>query len=110
MKMRNKTWAMLVAIGIAVLAMGRTAFADEPIPSERRLPKNVVAYMSLRDVADFKSQWAKTLFGQMVNDDALADFRADVVKHFTEKSAQLESELGEYKRVSHAINALLDKA
>ena len=94
MKMRNKTGAMLLAIGFAVLAMGRTAFAEEPIPSERRLPKNVVAYMSLRDVADFKSQWTKTLFGQMVNDDALADFRADVLKQFNEASEKAEAEIG----------------
>jgi hypothetical protein len=94
MTMRNKTWAMLLAIGFALLAICQNAFADEPVPSDRRLPKNVVAYMSLRDVADFKSQWTKTLFGQMVNDDALADFRADVLKHFNEASEKVESELG----------------
>ena len=94
MKKRNKTWAWLSAIGFAVLAMGQGAFADEPIPSERRLPKNVVAYLSLRDVAEFKSQWSKTLFGQMVDDDALADFRADLLKHFNEASEKIESQLG----------------
>ncbi len=99
MTRRMTTWAMLLAVGITVLATGRTGFADESVPSdrvpsERRLPKNVVAYVSLRDVADFKVQWSKTLFGQMVYDDAVADFRADVVKHFTEVSEQVESQLG----------------
>src|SRR5437763_1240885 len=95
MKMRRRTWATLLTICVAVLTTGRAGRADEPIsservPSDRRLPKNVVAYLSLRDVADFKSQWPKTLFGQMVSDDALADFRADVLKHFNEYSEQLE--------------------
>lgn len=95
MTMRKKIWAVLLAIGFAVLATARPGFADEAIPSERRLPKNVVAYASLRDVADFKSQWTRTLFGQMVNDDVLADFRADVLKHLNEYySEHVEPELG----------------
>jgi hypothetical protein len=94
MKMRMRIGATLLAIGLAILATCRSGRADESVPSERRLPKNVVAYASLHDVADLKSQWVKTLFGQMVNDDALADFRADVVKHFTEKSEEFEAEFG----------------
>lgn len=94
MKIRKWTWATLLAIGFAVLASGRTGFADEAVPSERRLPKHVVAYLSLRDIAEFKSQWSKTLFGEMFNDDALADFRAEVVKHFNELSEKVESQLG----------------
>src|SRR5579859_2269687 len=90
----NRTWATLLAIGFAMLAIGRNTFADEPVLGDRRLPKNVVAYMSLRDVADFKSQWSKTLFGQMVNDDAISDFRADLLKHINEFSERVESELG----------------
>src|SRR6478609_9042898 len=90
----TRTGAMLLAIGFAVLAIGRTGFADEPVPSDRRLPKNVVAYMSLHDVADFKAQWAKTLFGQMLEDDAFADFRSDALKHFNEFSEKAEADLG----------------
>jgi hypothetical protein len=85
---------LLLAIGFAVLAIGRTGFADEPVPSDRRLPKNVVAYMSLHDVGDFKARWAKTLFGQMLEDDAFADFRSDAIKHFNEFSEKAEAELG----------------
>ncbi len=99
MTIRNRVrWmrsgALLLAIGFAVLSMARTGLADEPVPSDRRLPKNVAAYMSLRDVTDFKSKFSKTLFGQMINDDALADFRADVVKHVNESSEKIEAELG----------------
>lgn len=99
MQMRRRTWATLLAICVGVLATARASLADEPgsserVSSERRLPKNVVAYVSLRDIADFQSQWSKTLFGQMVNDDAVADFRSDVLKHFTAASEQVESKLG----------------
>jgi hypothetical protein len=94
MKMRIVTWATLLAISVGVLAPCRASLADEAVPSDRRLPKNVVAYGSLRDVGDFKARWSKTLFGQMIHDDAVADFRSDVVKHVTLASEELETQLG----------------
>jgi len=91
---RTKAGTLLLAIALLVLAVGRNGLADDQVSSDRRLPKNVVAYMSLRDVGDLKTQWAKTLFGQMYNDDALADFRSDVLKQFNEFSEKTQTELG----------------
>lgn len=94
MKMRNVKLTALLLAWLAGLASGQTTRADETVPSERRLPKNVVAYASLRNVTEFKEQWSKTLFGQMLNDDALADVRAHAAKHLAEASEQMESQLG----------------
>jgi hypothetical protein len=94
MKMRIRNWETLLAAGLILLVVARGSFADEAIPSDKRLPKNVVAYVSVKNVREFKSQWAKTLFGQMLEDAALADFRSDVVKQFEEASQQVSEHLG----------------
>jgi hypothetical protein len=94
MKMRKLKLTAVLLAWLAGLAFGQTTRGDEAVPSERRLPRNVVAYASLRNVTEFKEQWSKTLFGQMLNDDALADVRAQVAKHLSETSEQLESQLG----------------
>jgi hypothetical protein len=84
----------VLAAGLAVISAGRAAFAEESIPCEKRLPKNVLGYVSLRNVADFKAQWAKTLFGQLERDEALADFRGEIEKQITEASKKLEDQVG----------------
>jgi hypothetical protein len=84
----------VLAVWLTMAAIGRAVTADEPIPSEKRLPKNVLAYVSLRNVADFKTQWSKTLFGQLQRDDSLADFRSEVEKQFAEAAKSLEDQLG----------------
>ncbi len=91
---RTRKLAVWLAACLLAVAAGRAGFADEAIPSERRLPKNVVAFMSLRNVSDFKAQWSKTLFGQLERDDSLADFRSDVEKQLAEASQSLEDRMG----------------
>lgn len=77
------------------LPMGATPeAAGQAIPSDRRLPKNVVAYLSVRNVREFKSLWSKTLCGQMLADDALASFRDDLVKQVTQAAHDLCDNLG----------------
>jgi hypothetical protein len=82
--------ALLTIVG----RIGRSAYGDEQVPCDRRLPKNVLAFMSLRNVSDFKTQWSKTMFGQLEHDEALAEFRADVEKQLAEASQQLEDQIG----------------
>jgi len=94
MKMQKIKMTALLLAWLAGLAFGQTTRGDDAVPSERRLPRNVVAYASLRNVTEFKEQWSKTLFGQMLNDDALADLRAHAAKHLTEVSEHMESHLG----------------
>ena len=94
--MRSRTLKLAVALALLAVvgAIGRSAFADEQVPCDRRLPKNVLAFVSLRNVSDFKSEWSKTLFAQLERDEALADFRADVEKQPAEASQQLEDQIG----------------
>ncbi|MGE5194392.1 MAG: hypothetical protein ACM3U2_18035 [Deltaproteobacteria bacterium] len=94
MKTRTGKVSVVLAVWFAVAASGQAVIADEPIPCEKRLPKSVLAYVSLRNVADFKTQWSKTLFGQLERDDALADFRAEVERQFADAAKTLEDNLG----------------
>jgi hypothetical protein len=94
MKRFPRSYAMALAALIALAAWCRPALADETIPCEKRLPKNVLAYVSLRNIADFKEQWSKTLYGKAGNDPSLAEFRDELVKQIAEGSKQLEDQLG----------------
>jgi hypothetical protein len=94
MKTRTGKVAVVLAVWFALGAGGRAAFADEPIPSEKRIPKNVLAYVSLRNVTEFKAQWPKTLFGQLERDESLADFRAEVERQFADAAKTIEDQLG----------------
>src|SRR5215471_6355008 len=95
MKVRMTKAVALVAVGMSALTSFTGALpADEAIPCQRRLPKNVVAYVSLRDASEFRAQWSKTLFGHLQQDDALADFRADVEKQVAESYRPIEGQIG----------------
>ena len=93
--MKTRTAGAALALGLCLVwaLQARTA-AAERIPSERRLPKGVLAYVSLHDVSDLKAQWAKTLYGRLAADDSLRDFRNDLEKSFEELARQMEEEIG----------------
>lgn len=94
MKIWMRNWAVVSAAWVAFALVGRAAYADEPIKCEKRLPQNVLGYVSLRNVADFKTQWPKTLLGQLERDESLKEFRSEVIKQLAEPSQQLEEHLG----------------
>lgn len=94
MAIRTRIRGTMLTAAFMVLALARAGLAEEAILSDKRLPKNVVAYLSVKNVAEFKTHWAKTLFGQMLADDSLADFRGDVVKHFEEASQDVREHVG----------------
>src|SRR5262245_40379571 len=94
MKIRTAKMTVVLAVWLAVGVCGRTGFAEEAVSSEKRLPKNVLAYVSVRNITDLKAQWAKSLFGQLERDEALGDFRAEIEKQFAESSRQIEEQLG----------------
>lgn len=94
MKIWTRKWAFVSAAWVAVAVVGQTGSAGESIPCEKRLPKNVLGYVSLRNVADFKTQWPKTLLGQLERDESLKDFRNEIVKQLAESSQEIENQLG----------------
>src|SRR5579872_4600448 len=94
MKTRTGKLAIVIAAWFLALALGRASFADDAVPSEKRLPQETVMFLSLRNFSDFKTQWSKTLFGQLEKEEALAEFRDDFVKQFEEASKEFEGEVG----------------
>ncbi len=53
-----------------------------------------MAYLSVRNVGEFKSRWSNTQFGQMFADDALGSFRDDFVKQASEPAHELCDDVG----------------
>src|SRR4051812_42996590 len=94
MRFRTAKLGVVLTLLVVAGAISRSAVADEQVPCDRRLPKNVLAFVSLRNVSDFKTEWSKTLFAQLERDEALAEFRADVEKQLAEASQQLEDQIG----------------
>lgn len=94
MKIVSGKLVVAAAFCLALVAQTRPLVADERIPCERRLPANVLGFVSLRNIADFKAGWGKTLYGRLGSDEALGDFRAGLEKQFDELSRQIEDQIG----------------
>lgn len=84
-----------VALVLAVqFTFATLALAADAIPAERRLPRDVVAYVSFRNAAEFRTQWALTRGGKLLNDDSMADFRAASMEKVNQVSAIITEHLG----------------
>lgn len=93
---RCLSWTRIVVL-VPLIALFTSAFevqAADAIPSERRLGNDVVAYFSIRNVADLKSSWDKTQLGQLVKDKELAPFIKQFEGHWTKLTADFEKEVG----------------
>jgi hypothetical protein len=94
MNVRSRTVVLLLAAQVAILAWSGALSADDAIPCERRLPRDVVAYVSFRNIAEFRTQWAQTLTGQLWRDDSLADFRPAIETQLAEKWKEHQDYVG----------------
>ena len=54
----------------------------------------MLLYVSVPDCTKFGENFAESSFGQMVNDPAMADVRAEVMKRFEEESKKAQEEIG----------------
>lgn len=86
--------AFIVAVQLLALGLAQGARADDAILSDRRLPPNVLAYVSLRNIPELKTQWNKTLLGQLGKEEALADFLGDLGEQIKDASGKIEAEIG----------------
>jgi hypothetical protein len=84
----------LLVCTFALASLTGSAFAADLAPTDKLLPPNVLVYFSVTDCTDFQERFAETGFGQMVNDPAMADVRAEVMKKFEEASKEAEGEIG----------------
>lgn len=94
MKIWTRTLALLLAAQSLLLFEAGLLVADDPIPCERRLPREVVAYVSFRNVAELKAQFGQTLTGQLVQDESLSEFRAALDNQIAELSKTVEEYVG----------------
>jgi hypothetical protein len=85
--------AVLTA-GMLFLALANPAVADDVIVSDRRIPKNAVLHVSIRNISALKAEWPKTLLAQMFADESLARFREQLTKKFDEWAQELQGDLG----------------
>lgn len=84
---------MSAVLGLALILTSANALQAQTVPSEKRLPKNVYAYISVPNVDQFKEKWTNTQFGKLLRDPAMADFLADFTENFTDKIAEFEDQI-----------------
>ena len=63
---RMFVWSVVLGLG-AFPAVSR----GESVPNDRRLPKGTVAYMTVRNMTEFRAKFGQTMMGQMMADQAL---------------------------------------
>lgn len=92
--LRICTLALLVLAQLGALAATPALAADATISTDRRLPKDVLAYVSIRNFAEFRKQMGDTSWGRLVRDEAVADFRRELEAKIAELSKQIEELAG----------------
>lgn len=63
---RMFVWSVVLGLGV-IPAVSR----GESVPNDRRLPKGTVAYMTVRNMTEFRAKFGQTMMGQMMADQAL---------------------------------------
>ena len=80
---------------LVTLASGLVASqAVAQVPSDRRLPPDVYAYVTAPSVPQLKARWSKSQLGKLQNDAALADFLGEISGKLDEWAGQAEKQLG----------------
>ncbi len=94
--MRSMTARRIVIAGLA-LAIGLTArgaFAAEKGPNDRLLPPNTFLYVTVPNVGELKTRFAKTHTGQLLHEPKLADFMGEIHKKLNEISDEVQKHIG----------------
>ncbi|MGE3313711.1 MAG: DUF3352 domain-containing protein [Planctomycetaceae bacterium] len=93
--MRHKSIRRMWLPAMAMLVVAsQAAWSAEKVPSERLLPPNTYAYLSIPNVPELKSRFNQTQYGKLREDDAFEDFFEDVAKKIEEFSGQVEEKVG----------------
>lgn len=78
---------------VALLATASPVDAAD-VPAAKRLPPEVVFYVTAPNVSDLKSRFKQHSFGRMIADPALGDFLDGITTSLAEASDQAKAELG----------------
>lgn len=71
-----------------------TAPAQGAAPAEKLLPPGVLAYASCPNVEELKERFSHSSFGELLNDKALDDFRAEISGAMSAAANGISEELG----------------
>lgn len=86
-----------VLLALSTLLMPRLwlrAAEDEAVPTDRLLPADVSAYVSIPSVDDLKARFGKSSLGEMTEDSAFEPFKAELTKALENVSGEIEQNLG----------------
>ena len=87
--------ALCLALATALLPrLSVRAEDDEAVPTDRLLPPDVSAYVSVPDVDELKARWSKTAFGSLTQDSAFEPFKGEISKALEGVSGTIQEELG----------------
>lgn len=89
---RSLVRPVLVLVSFAWLVPAVSA-ADQ-IPNDRRLPPNVLGYISVNNVPDLKARWKKTALGQLGQEKELAEFWQEIEKQLDRISEKIQEKVG----------------
>lgn len=77
-----------------LLSLAATTFAADRVPTERRLPANVLLYASCPSVEEMHSRFQDTSYGALLQDGGFDAIKDELMAKFEESSKDIEAELG----------------
>ena len=83
-----------LALATALLPRLSLRAEDDAVPTDRLLPPEVSAYISVPDVDELKVRWGKTAFGNLTADSAFEPFKAEITKVLEVASGKVHDKLG----------------
>ncbi len=91
---RSGLLPLLVSLSVAGAAVSPAARGADLAPSDRLLPPNTLLFIRVPNCAKFLEDFQQSALGRMVNDPAMAEVRAEVMRKFEEASREAEQHLG----------------
>ncbi|MFN7806097.1 MAG: hypothetical protein ACK5TO_18935 [Planctomycetaceae bacterium] len=82
-------WTVVLGLGMFP-AVGR----GESAPNDKRLPKGTVAYMSIRNMTEFRTKFGQTMMGQMLADPAMQPLINSIQGKLADSLEKLQRETG----------------
>jgi hypothetical protein len=83
-----------VLVLLSFVGLASAATAADQVPSDRRLPPQVLAYVRVSNVPELKARWKKTSLGKLGQEKELAEFWSEVEKQIDQLSDKIKEHVG----------------